>query len=228
MSIRVLKSNIFTTRCQTIVNTINCEGVMGAGIALEFRLRYPDMYRKYVDLCASGSIRPGILWLYRAQDRLVLNFPTKDKWRFPSRPEYLELGLRKFAATYREKGITSIAFPLLGADKGGLDKEVSIGIMRRHLEGLEDLEVEIYEYSRKAHDDLYLELQKVLLNTPIGELVRQTGVSKGRLETIRAAMETGNVYQISQLGLLRGIGPDTLEKLFRIRGSEVEQQRLDL
>jgi len=227
VAVRVLRDNIFTTRCQTIVNTVNCEGVMGAGLALEFRLRYPAMYLKYVDLCAAGSIQPGLLWPYRATDRLILNFPTKNKWRLPSRPEFLHAGLRKFTETYRDKGIKSIAFPLLGADKGGLDKAVSLNIMRGHLDKLADIDIEIYEYAPEAHDDLYLEIHKVVLETPIDRLVMQTGVSAARLRSIRDAMASGSVFQISQLGRLRGIGPDTLTKLFRVRDTLPGQGTLD-
>jgi O-acetyl-ADP-ribose deacetylase (regulator of RNase III) len=136
MSIIEIKGNIFTTKAQTIVNTVNCVGVMGAGIALEFRLREPEMYRRYVEICKAGKLSPGVLWLYKSAQPQVLNFPTKKDWKHPSRPEYLENGLSKFAATYREKGITSIAFPMLGADKGGLPIHVSREIMRRYLSPL--------------------------------------------------------------------------------------------
>ena len=66
MSITEINGNIFTTKSQTIVNTVNCVGIMGAGIALEFRLREPDMYRQYVQICKDGKLSPGTLWLYKA------------------------------------------------------------------------------------------------------------------------------------------------------------------
>ena len=81
MSIKIISGNIFTSKCQTIVNTINCVGVMGAGIALECRLRYPEMYKKYVELCENREISIGILWLYKSEDRWILNFPTKKHWK---------------------------------------------------------------------------------------------------------------------------------------------------
>lgn len=228
MPVRHLRANIFSTRCQVIVNTVNCEGVMGAGLALEFRLRYPAMYAKYAELCAAGGIRPGLLWLYRAADRLILNFPTKDRWRLPSRPEYLHAGLRKFTATYRERGIRSIAFPILGADKGGIDKSVSLAIMQEHLEPLRDIDVDIYEYAPDAHDDLYLDIRRVVLDMPAAQVAAQTGISAARIDTIRAAMAGGDVFQVSQLGKLRGIGPDTLTRLFAIRSASPRQGGFDL
>ncbi len=216
MTVTMIKGNIFATRAQTIVNTINCVGVMGAGIALEFRLRQPEMFEKYATLCEEKKIRPGILWLYRAENQWILNFPTKDHWKHPSKPKYLELGLQKFAATYRTKGITSIAFPLLGADKGGLAKEVSLQIMRQYLDPLPDISVEIYEYSREAHDDLYQQVEKAVLSQDLGELSRSTGINKATLQKIIDAMHSGTVFQISQLGQLPGVGPTTVQKLFQI------------
>jgi putative effector of murein hydrolase LrgA (UPF0299 family) len=66
--------NIFTTKCQTIVNTVNCVGVMGAGIAYEFRLRYQDMFNKYKQHCEDKQLDIGILWIYNAEDKKILNF----------------------------------------------------------------------------------------------------------------------------------------------------------
>src|SRR5690554_3048314 len=110
MAAKVIIGNIFSSDCQTLVNTINCVGIMGAGIALEYRLRYPEMYDRYVQLCSDSKIDIGKLWIYKS-DRWILNFPTKKHWKDPSRIEYLESGLEKFRDTYLNKGITSVAFP---------------------------------------------------------------------------------------------------------------------
>lgn len=137
--------NIFDSKCQTIVNTINCVGVMGKGLAKEYARRYPEMLDKYKELCSNKLIRPGILWLWRASDKLVLNFPTKDDWRYDSRYEWIEMGLKKFVSTYKEKGITSIAFPMLGCNNGHLNKDKVLILMRHYLENLEDIKIEIYK-----------------------------------------------------------------------------------
>lgn len=144
----VLRGDLFQSDAQTIVNTINCVGAMGKGIALEYKKKYPEMYVKYVSLCKNKQISIGKLWLYKTDTKWILNFPTKDDWRNPSKIEYLVLGLEKFVSTYKEKGITSIAFPLLGANNGGLDPKLSLEIMVRYLKDL-DIDVYIYDNQNK-------------------------------------------------------------------------------
>ena len=220
MSITEIKGNIFTTKAQTIVNTVNCVGVMGAGIALEFRLREPEMYRKYVEICKNGKLSPGTLWLYKASQPQVLNFPTKKDWRHPSRIEYLEKGLSKFISTYREKGIVSIAFPMLGASNGGIPVDISVKIMRRYLSSLDDLNVEIYEYDPNSKDDLFEKVRDIIISQDIESVAEITKIDKTKLKFIIEAMTDNSVCQISQLGTLPGIGPSTLEKLFEIRNTK--------
>lgn len=137
--------NIFDSQCQTIVNTINCVGVMGKGIALEMKKRYPEMFDKYKDYCDKGLIDVGKLWLYKHSDeKWILNFPTKKHWKNKSEYEYIESGMIKFLETYKERGIKTIAFPMLGCSNGGLDKNIVIQIMTKYLIQCTDLIVEIY------------------------------------------------------------------------------------
>ena len=113
--ITLRKGNIFNSNCQTLVNAVNCEGVMGKGIALVYQCRYPDMFEKYAKFCKTGDITIGKLYLYKPIDQSeqwVLNFPTKLSWRNPSRMDYLRAGLEKFCLTYQQKQISSIAFPM--------------------------------------------------------------------------------------------------------------------
>ena len=144
MSLDIIKGNLFTSNCQTLVNTVNCVGVMGAGIALEFRLRYPQMYERYVEICNSNLLDIGKLWLYKSEHRWVLNFPTKKHWKRASKIEFLQLGLQKFVDTYEKKGITSIAFPLLGSLNGGIYENESLEIMTKYLYKCDDIKIEIY------------------------------------------------------------------------------------
>ena len=137
---------IFESNAQTLVNTINCVGVMGKGIALEFKNRYPAMFDKYKTFCDKGVFKPGVLWIYKAEDgKWVLNFPTKVDWRNPSEMSYIEEGLKKFVEIWKEKGITSIAFPLLGCSNGGLNPDEVLPLMEKYLNQCEGLDVTIYD-----------------------------------------------------------------------------------
>lgn len=139
--LQIIKGDIFESDAQTLVNTVNCVGVMGKGIALVFKQKYPKMFERYKELCNSKHIKIGSLWLYKGEKQWVLNFPTKDHWRNPTEVEYLKLGLKKFVETYEEKGITSISFPLLGATNGGLNPDVSLRIMTEYLK---DVKIPVY------------------------------------------------------------------------------------
>jgi O-acetyl-ADP-ribose deacetylase (regulator of RNase III)/DNA-binding Xre family transcriptional regulator len=216
MAIKFTKGNIFTSKHQTLVNTINCVGVMGAGIALEFKYRYPKMYDEYVKLCQDKYIRIGSLWLYRRETerKWVLNFPTKLHWKFESKPEYLIKGLEKFVETYKEKGIESIAFPLLGADKGGLSPELSKEIMERYLSQC-DIPIEIYEFDPYAEDDLIHLTQDLFSRGKPKDVAKTTDISLTVVNKIKKALE-GNINSLSQLAKVKGIGETTLEKLYQI------------
>lgn len=141
---KVKIGNIFESKCLAIVNTINCAGVMGKGIALEFKKRYPEMFIDYVEKCKFGKVQTGTPYVFDNGDGMtIINFPTKDHWRSPSRLSFIVEGLDWFVANYEKYGITSVAFPPLGCGNGGLAWEVVGPIMYQKLRGL-PIEVEIY------------------------------------------------------------------------------------
>lgn len=150
---------IFDSSAQTLVNTINCVGVMGKGLALEFKNRYPEMFKKYKSFCDNGVFKPGVLWIYKADDgKWILNFPTKIDWKNPSKIEYIEEGLKKFVEIWEDKGITSIAFPLLGCKNGGLDPDDVIPLMKKYLKQCEGLDVTIYDDRKDEEDEVVVEI----------------------------------------------------------------------
>ena len=209
----------------TIVNTVNCVGVMGAGIALECRLRYPEMYLKYINLCENKKLDIGMLWIYKIEDRWILNFPTKKDWKLPSKVSYLKMGLEKFQQTYKEKGISSIAFPLLGADKGGLNADQSLEIMVSYLDDL-PIDIEIYKYDESAKDDLFDKTKHWLLSNDLNSLSKLTNIRPQYLEKVLNAIETENINQLNQLARVKGVGINTLEKLFRASIEPANQSSL--
>lgn len=212
--IKHIHGNIFTSPCQTLVNTVNCAGIMGAGIAFEFRLREPGMFKKYVTLCENSSLDIGKLWLYKDSSPWILNFPTKKHWKFPSKERYLHAGLEKFMASYRQCGIESIAFPLLGASKGGLDPDRSLSIMTGYLKDCE-IAVEIYQYDPLAEDDVFREFSKKLVQMDTEALKSAIGIRSDKLKLLIEAVSGGGYRQMNQLMSVPGIGEGTLEKAFR-------------
>lgn len=115
------RTSLLTSPAQTVTNTVNTVGVMGKGIAAQFKQRCPDMFKAYRKLCDEKQFDIGQLFLWKASDQWILNFPTKKHWRNPSKLSYIEAGLRKFVSQYEQRGITEIAFPRLGCGNGGLD-----------------------------------------------------------------------------------------------------------
>lgn len=215
-NVNVKKGNLFASKRQTLVNTVNCVGVMGAGIALGFKLRHPAMFRRYEEMCRQGHMEVGKLWLYKPDEgsgdkRWVLNFPTKKHWRFPSREEYLASGLAKFVATYRQRGIESIAFPLLGAQHGGLPEAMVIDLMRDELKKC-DIPVDIYQYDPEAKDDLIDPLKSGLEGLEVHELAVDTGIDARRLGILRRALQRPDVLSLTKLATVKGIGEKTLAK----------------
>ncbi len=132
--INYVACDLFTSPARVLVNTVNTVGVMGKGIAKDFKTIYPEMFKQYQELCEKKQFDVGQLWLYKTEHKWVLNFPTKKHWRQPSRPEYIEAGLQKFADTYHVYRITSISFPMLGCGNGELDWETQVHpLMEKYL-----------------------------------------------------------------------------------------------
>lgn len=186
---------------------------MGAGIALEFRLRYPHMYEQYVNFCEQGFLNPGKLWIYKTTEKWVLNFPTKDRWRSPSKEKYLRDGLEKFRSTYKQRQIESIAFPLLGAQNGGLDKQTSLSLMQYYLKDL-DIDIEIYEYDPSIYDELYFKLRKYILGVSPKVLSEVSGLKLTQAKKVIQVVEVDNIFQINQLLKIKGLGVLSIEKLY--------------
>jgi O-acetyl-ADP-ribose deacetylase (regulator of RNase III) len=147
MPVEYLEGDILKAKTQVVVNTVNCEGVMGKGLALQFKKNFPEMFKEYKQKCKEGKITIGKLHLYKNPfSYWILNFPTKDQWRQNSKLEYLEKGLIEFKNKYQEQGVTSIAFPRLGCQQGGLDWVYVKPLMEKYLGNLPGLKVEIFSY----------------------------------------------------------------------------------
>lgn len=150
MPLTYLRTSIFDSPAQTLVNTVNTVGVMGKGTAKEFKARYPDMYSEYRRLCDQRRLRTGTLHVWRGSKPWILNFPTKTTWRQPSELEYLDEGLRKFRLRHEEMGITSVSFPPLGCGNGNLAWADVRPLMERYLR---TLPIPVYIHDRQVGPD---------------------------------------------------------------------------
>lgn len=170
------RTSLLEANTQTLVNTVNCVGVMGKGIAKAFKQREPNMFTAYKSICDQKLLEPGKLWLWRGSEQWVLNFPTKRHWRSPSRMEWVEAGLEKFASTYEAQGITEIAFPKLGCGNGGLEwQEVKL-LMARHLSDL-SIPVFIHDYTKDIGLPEHLEHLAVQVRKSVNDLSFQSFVA---------------------------------------------------
>lgn len=158
------RTSLMDSTAQTVVNTVNCVGVMGKGIAAEFKARFPAMFEAYQEICEQRLLEPGKLWLWKSAEQWVLNFPTKVHWRNPSRLEWIELGLQKFAAEYQRRAITEISFPRLGCGNGNLDWDDVRPIMERYLSPL-PITIYIHDYARDIGIPEHLEQAARVANT---------------------------------------------------------------
>jgi len=143
--LKVKIGNIFDSSADVLVNTINCVGVMGKGIVKIFKGNYPLMFEEYKKKCELKQIKTGALYPYYEDGKVrILNFPTKEHWRSPSKLEYITNGLDWLIDNYKRLGIKSIAFPPLGCGNGGLDWATVGPIM---FEKLNDLPIDIEVYA---------------------------------------------------------------------------------
>ncbi|HHZ05211.1 MAG TPA: macro domain-containing protein [Clostridiales bacterium] len=151
-----LKGDLLSSPAQVQVNTVNTVGVMGKGIALQFKNKYPAMFEAYQNVCEKHLLDVGKLYLWKSTEKWILMFPTKKHWRNPSKIEYIESGLKKFVENYERIGIESIAFPKLGCGNGNLDWNVVRPIMEKYLKPLPItiyIYVDNYELESLEHED---------------------------------------------------------------------------
>lgn len=138
--------NIFSSTMQCLVNPVNCVGVMGKGLAAEFKRHYPSCFRPYVKMCTTGNLQIGTVGFYRAKalPHMICFFPTKDHWRNPSKLEYIDSSLIAFLKYAPDFGIHTVAFPKVGCGEGGLDFEYHVRPLLEQRFHNTHYEVEVY------------------------------------------------------------------------------------
>ncbi len=151
------KGNILAENVEAIVNTVNCVGIMGRGIALQFKNTFPDNFKAYATACKQNEVQPGRMFIYETRrltnPHYIVNFPTKRHWKGKSRMEDVDAGLVALAEEIRARNIRSIAIPPLGSGLGGLDWSSVRPRIEAALRGIDDLKVVIFEPSEVLADE---------------------------------------------------------------------------
>ncbi|MDP3370840.1 MAG: macro domain-containing protein [Brevundimonas sp.] len=141
--------DILRCEAEALVNTVNCVGIMGRGIALQFKNAFQDNWEAYARACESNAVQPGRMFVHERHrldnPRYIINFPTKRHWRGKSRMEDIEAGLVDLVRVIRERKIKSIAIPPLGSGLGGLSWQDVRPRIAAALSGMEDVQVIIFE-----------------------------------------------------------------------------------
>jgi O-acetyl-ADP-ribose deacetylase (regulator of RNase III) len=141
--------DILKEDAEALINTVNCVGVMGRGIALQFKNAFPENFKAYTKACKNNTVQPGRMFVFKTgsltNPQYIINFPTKRHWREKSRMEDIETGLKSLVATIHEYNIRSIAIPPLGSGLGGLDWSIVKTRIQESLQALPDVHVIIYE-----------------------------------------------------------------------------------
>ena len=146
--IQYINGNLFTSNAKVLVNTVNTVGVMGKGIAYDFKKYYPKMFEEYKQLCDTNQFNIGDLNLYKTSNKWILNFPTKEHWRSPSKIDFIEKGLQKLVQDAHKLQINDIAMPKLGCGNGGLDWESEVKPLVEKYLKKSPINVSIYEFDK--------------------------------------------------------------------------------
>ena len=163
--IKYLRGNLLESDAEALVNTVNTVGVMGKGIALQFKQTFPDNTRQYVKAFKEGKLEIGKLLIVKASslhtgEKTIINFPTKNDWRKPSKYHFIELGLIELVKFIKEENIKSVAIPPLGAGNGGLIWTEVKKLLEHYLS---DVDCHVYIYEPSKDVSTVLKQQRVKL-----------------------------------------------------------------
>ena len=148
--IEVKNENLLNSQAKCLVNTVNCEGFMGKGISYQFKEKFPKNNQNYIAACKEQKFHIGNILFFEENEKIIANFPTKNKWREKSQYKYIELGLQTLKNGIIERQLSSIAIPPLGCGNGGLDWSI---VKKMIIENLENINTQIILYEpSKAFD----------------------------------------------------------------------------
>lgn len=146
--ITFLSGDLFEAKAAALVNAVNCVGVMGRGVALEFKRAFPANFDAYKSACARGDVRLGEVFVFERPEssspQFIINFPTKRHWRSKSRLDDIERGLDDLAAVIDQRSMDSVALPALGCGLGGLEWDAVKALIESKLGDLQRVDVQVY------------------------------------------------------------------------------------
>ncbi|MGA2877006.1 MAG: macro domain-containing protein [Nitrososphaerales archaeon] len=220
----ILRGSLFDSKCEYLTNTINTVGAMGAGLALEFRLRVPEMYRLYKEKCDKGEITIGEYWVYDRPNRMgkkILNFPVKQGFNHPSKWQYIIKGLDYFIQNYRKDGITSIAFPTLGYILGKLEDSAVLEMMEVELK---DLPISIEIYRNYSEDSLTRWVKEQVWKMDVQEISKELEVSRSDAERLKARVP--HIFLLSDLVVFHKMSVRLVQPLYDFGFNRMTDARL--
>lgn len=234
MAIRYIKGNLLESNADALVNTVNTVGVMGKGIALQFKKAYPNNFKAYEKACKLGTFGIGQMLIHEENllegKKIIINFPTKTSWKLPSEYEYIEQGLFALREEIIARNIKSIALPPLGAGNGGLNWERIKNLIESKLSNL-DVDIIIYEPNQHIQEVLSKERVKLTPARAMLLLVLHDLAKHGELVSEFAAekivyflqrMGAGNIFKLSFIkGLYGPYSGKVRHVLYHLNGSYI-------
>ncbi|MDA8026525.1 MAG: macro domain-containing protein [Actinomycetota bacterium] len=196
--------DIFHDAFEALVNTVNCEGVMGRGIALQFKKKFPDNFKAYAAACSRGEVCPGRMFVYTTEQiifpKYIVNFPTKRQWRNKSKMVDIEVGLRALVDFIVQSGIHSIAIPPLGSGLGGLEWSDVKKQIESALVQLTDVHIVVFEPNGAPQSEAMARIERVpkmtLGRAALIELI--SSYLKGHLDPFISLLEIHKIMYFLQ------------------------------
>ncbi len=230
MTISFKSGDMFAEPVEALVNTVNCVGVMGKGVALEFKKRWPSNFKAYKDQCSTKQLRPGSLFVFDTQGlivaegpRFLINFPTKDHWRSKSKISYIEDGLDALVDTIKKYEIKSIAIPPLGCGNGGLDWDDVRPLIVSKLSMIEGVEIVVFtpkvasDHPEYSNSDMHMTYPRAVLLKSLNDLERYFDGSFDRISLQKIAyflQVLGVNFNLAFARNLHGPYSETLKKAY--------------
>lgn len=230
MTITFKKGDMFSEPVQALVNTVNCVGVMGKGVALEFKNRWPANFKAYKKVCETEELKPGRMFIFDTNElfpsagpRYLVNFPTKAHWRSKSKLSYVEDGLEALRAEIIGLGIKSIAIPPLGCGNGGLDWADVKPLIVSKLSDLVDVEIVVFppkdavDKPEHVHSGLQMTYARAILLKSLNDLELFFDGSFDRISLQKIAyflQALGIDFKLKFARNLHGPYSDTLKKAY--------------